>query len=549
MKKILSITAVLSVLAMILVSCGNDDSKKLSPEEQLKKTMTKTFVDNSKLVSSGLTQYKNSVELNSYGEDLTVSFELGEPMKALANAIIAENFTDVDTQWLKNVQVSLKTALTDNAMQVSAKVGINNTDIVSANVFENSSDSTVYLSIPELIKNNFKVSEKDFGFSAKEMLNNYLNQVSFMKNIPEEAIFTGFIEEFVNTFVSSLGTVSKSTEELKAGMGSGKTVAANYTVLSAKMDMDTGEALAESMENLFLNSTNFNAIANWIVPILSQMEGYKIRVKDFTEEVADSVASVFEDIFYNDDVTVKLYVDSQSSMAGCRIDIGEEGVILAIMPQDKKNFGYTFAVAEYAPNLSIENIATSAMAAINGYGTYVGGKMTGDFKVYSEGEELVTFVTKDLDITSLKSAKVNGSISIHPKSEINNMAKDMIEDELNVAGSALAFVDNLDLSFVVTQKDYTSADTKIIFSNGNTDLLSMSISNAVSKPKSIAIPTTDIFELNEDSLYDYEKILKEIDTSVIISNLKKANVAPEYIKPLESVTTDMLDSLVEDFLF
>lgn len=548
MKKLIGLAAVLSACLVLFVSCGGkDDAKKLSPEEQLKKSVSKAFVDNSKLIAHGLSQIKDTMELSNFGDEFVISAEVGEPLQTLVNALLSESDLDYSTQWLNSVQVTAKTGLTDNEVQVSVKAGLNNTDILSVNVYEDSKNSTVYFSVPELIKNNFKIAEEDFGLSVREIMNQYLDQVSFYKNLPEETIFTGFIEEMVNAFVSPITQVSRSTEELKAGLPGGKTVASNYTVLSTILNEDISAGMGETLGNVVRSSSNFNALANWFVPILSKAEGYKIRVKDFTEEFAEEVEDTFEDMFYGVELTLKLFVDSQSNLAGLYL-YDDEAAVIACMPQKGNSFGYCIAVSENAQTINTENIYTTAIGAINGYGSYSGGKMTGDFKVYAEGEDLLDFETKNLDITNLKSLKPNGTLTIHPKAETRSMVKDSLEDEFYVDGSLLSFIDNLDMSINMNRKDYNTANYEIVLNSGKTKFAALSYKDTISKPGTIKMPTSDIMALDEDSIEDYEDILDGISTSAIVENLKKAKVAPEYIQPLESLTGEMLGDLVGDYI-
>ena len=276
------------------------------------------------------------------------------------------------------------------------------------------------------------------------------------------------------------------------------------------------------------------------MPVLSKLEGEKIRVKEFTEAIAEEVSDSIEDAFCygSDELVLKLYVDSKSNIAGATLVIEDEGTINILMPQNGKNFGFTLNAVEYGE---------SPIVAWNGYGTYTNGKMTGDFKLFVEGEEAVAFETKELDITSLKSVKANGAITIHPKSEMRDASKDFLEDEFDLDYDMLSLFDNLDVTISMAQKDYNSASVELAFTNGNSKFVSLTAKNTVSKPGSIKMPANDIFELNEDSIENYEEILDGISTSQIVENLKKAKVAPEYLEPLESLTGEMLGELVDDY--
>ena len=540
MKKLVTFFATLAIAAVFFVSCGGDDAKKLTPEEQFKTALSKYFVDNSKLFADGLSQIKNTVNLSNYGEDLVIGVEVGDAAQTLINAALSESDLNLDTKWLKNVQVGVTAGLTDNAMQFNVKAGLNKTDIVSVNVYEDSTNKTIYFSIPELIKNNFKISEDEFGVSVRQLMNDYLAQVSFMSSVPEQAVFTGFIEELVNALVTSVGTVERTSEEIKAGMNGGKEVSSKYTVLSVKLNENFGSKFGSAVQNVIKTSSNFNEIANWVVPVLSKLNGRKIRVKEFTDGLAEALEDEIDDLFYYNEteLVLKLYVDSQSNIAGTSLVIEDEGTINVLMPQNGKNFGFALNVVENGE---------SPIVAWNGYGTYANGKMTGDFKLFVEGEEAVAFETKDLDITSLKSVKANGAITIHPKAEMRDASKDFLEDEFDIDYDMLSFFDNLDFTISMSQKDYNSASAELALTNGNSNFLSLTAKNTVSKPTAIKMPASDIFELNEDSIENYEDILDGITTSQIVENLKKAKVAPEYLEPIESLTGEMLGELVEDY--
>ena len=90
MKKLIGLAAVLSACLVLFVSCGGkDDAKKLSPEEQLKKSVSKAFVDNSKLIAHGLSLMKDTMELSNFGDEFVISAEVGEPLQTLVNALLS----------------------------------------------------------------------------------------------------------------------------------------------------------------------------------------------------------------------------------------------------------------------------------------------------------------------------------------------------------------------------------------------------------------------------------------------------------------------------
>jgi hypothetical protein len=117
-----------------------------------------------------------------------------------------------------------------------------------------------------------------------------------------------------------------------------------------------------------------------------------------------------------------------------------------------------------------------------------------------------------------------------------------------MASSWLTFADTLDLTINMNQKDYNSGNLELVFSTGNTKMLTLTEKYSISKPNVIKMPSENIMDLNDDSLENYGGLLKDISTSIIVANLKKAKIAPEYIEPLESLSGELIGSLIDNYL-
>lgn len=540
-KSVLLMAAVVTLFSSLFISCGEkDDAEKYTPQEQFNLAVSKSYVEDSKLFTQGLAQARSQIQFSNYGESCALKVSFGDPLKQLVTSILNEEaYMNLDLSWCNSIQLETIASITDKANQLTLKANLNNVDILSVNLYEDPVNAAIYLNVPELVKRNYKVSERELGFSVKDIADTYLAQVSFLSSVPEDSVFTGFVEELMNAFISPITNVERSTEDLSAGLAGSKNVTAKYTVLTTVLDEETGEKMAESLSSTVRNSANLSAILNWIIPAANQVSGERIRVKDVINEMADEIEDSFSDMFYDTSVKLSLYVDANSKIAGMRL-VGENGAeIYYAMPQVGKTFGYTCSIYD----------GSEPIMALNGYGTYAAGKMTGDFKLNAEGEDVVSFSTKDLDVAGMKSCKFNGAITVSPKPEMRQMVKSAIADETYLDNSVLSFIDNLNLEIRMNQKDYTSYSAELAFTDGKSDFIGFSATSNIKKPSEIVIPSTDIMVVDSDSVYDYSDLLEGVSIAAVTENLKKAKVPSEYTAPLDSIDSDMLEDIVDEYLY
>ena len=217
-KRVLHIFAVaIMCVGVLFVSCGSDDSKKLTPQEQLNSALTKAVIGNMETFAEGLSQTKNAFDVKNFGNNIVLSVSIGDSLRPMVKALLDDEDLDVNTDWFNSVQVSLKTVLNDNAMQFKVKAGLNNTDIISVNLMEDSKNAMAYFSIPELTTTNFSIKETDISYTAKELINQYLREVEFLSSIPDKSVFTGLSKELLNAVLAPLNNVSRSKATVNAG--------------------------------------------------------------------------------------------------------------------------------------------------------------------------------------------------------------------------------------------------------------------------------------------------------------------------------------------
>lgn len=542
MKKIINVISALILSTLLLVSCGEkDDEKKLTPQQQFTTTIQKSISGNAKTVTNGLLTAYKEIDLTNYGDELAISFKLGDSFAALLHSYLEENLGNISTSWCKSAQVGLKTQIVGNSIKLDVTAGVNDTNIISANIVEDTNSSTVYISIPELIKKTFKVSGNDFGISFSNYYTQYFAYLSFLSTIPDEAVFTTCIDEILSAITTPVTNIERSKEIISAGMNNGKSVSAEYTALSTVIDSELGEKIAKAAYSAIKTNNSLNTILNWFIPEIAMLSGESIRVKDVTSELAEAVADAINDAFLYGKVKLTFYVDKQSKLAGTRItmlnsyDDEKEGEFFIAMPQKGSEFGYLCSFDD----------TTETVNLVSGYGSYSGGKMTGDFVVSSpENEQLVAFETKNLNLTDLKSFKFNGTVTVHPAETIRQVIQEELTYEVDSSLASIASV--FDFSITAEQKDYKSIKADIMLSVENEPYATLTVKSSMNKPAPFSVPTTDIILVDEDIAEHLDIIASSISTQTIAQNLKTAKVPDEYVQQVSSIDGNTLMEYVED---
>lgn len=543
-KHFLLVTAVALSLSFFVSCGGGDDADKMTEMEQFQTVIKKSSEEFSQELTQTQDVY-NSFDFNNFAENLEVSFSLGDAASDLISSIASSIAPELSFDWLKSVSAGIDYTMKDSSLKVGAKVGVNKTDIITASVTEDTPSSTIFIQIPELFKQNFKISTRDFGFSMKDIMSSYDEAMAVLTTMPELSKFQGLYDEFLNALSDSVTQVSRSKETITAGFGDSKNISKEYTVLSINLDEKTYKSFLKNIQGIVKNSQNLSDILSWAIPYVNTYSDEKISKREFINELSEEIQdSIDYGNFEDSDMILNLYVTEKSEIAGLKLtppddDVYSGGIYFA-MPKNGDKFGYSLKVVE-----SGDLETGDAVLDVQGYGTSAKGKITGDFTVNYEGDEIVSFETRDL---SYEKSLLNGTVIFSPSAALKNEISREVRNEFGSAVSGI--VSNLKYSIGFAQKDRNSAAVDFgLLDDSNKPFVTLSAKADVNtKPAKIALPTSDIVNIDEDFEYEVEDLIESLDFSKIIANLRKAKVPDEYVDLIEQVDSDTIYGILDDVL-
>ncbi|WP_407426027.1 hypothetical protein [Treponema sp.] len=530
MKKVLLTMAAVLASALLLISCGE---KEKTPDEQFKAVVKSSVMESTNKFAGGFRDTFKQVNLSSFGSDGKFSIELDEKTSSLIRGIITEVIPGVDLGWLNSVQLTSSSTLKDDKAGVNLGIGVNSVNILTIECIEDLANAKIYLSMPELLKKYFVIDSKD-NYSLKETFKLYMAELKLLKTAPSEKVFTGFVEELLTALLADVSGVERSVQTLSAGLSSGKDVSADYTVLKFALTEEWCEKTGANLKKAVLASENLKAILDWALQFGEGLLYEDISSEEIAAEFADSLEELFDDLSYEDNVVVSVYADSKSHLKGSKLVVDRDSIESKFV-QKGSSFGYSLAAVE----------RKNELFSLNGFGSYSGGKMTGDFTVYADEENLFSFSTKNFDLEGMQNLKANGSVSFTLTREMQRELKRELRYTLDE--NALALIDNLTFILNMQQKDRKSAKTELVIGNGDSPYLRLKGDFKVNGGSKLTVPqeAIDIETLDEDKIME---TVREIKMDTVAANLKKAKVADEYVEAVSQLNGEAIANIVESYV-
>ncbi len=525
MKKLFTTLTAVASAAVLFVSCG-----KQTPDEQFKAAIRNGIMDSTEKIAKGVSDSLGSADFSNLAANTKTKLSLDESSIALIQGLLASQVPGMDFSWFKSLNFDVNVGLNGNNFNEVLGIGLNDVNILTFDIIGELENSNAYFQIPELLKKYFKVDGKEMGM--QELFKIYLAEIQLIKSAPSNKVFTGFIDEILTAVLSGVKDVERTEETLTAGLvDSTKKVSANYDSLLFKLNPEYANATAENVKNTIIESKNFRSILEWILPAIKDIGGEEYTYEDATHLFAENFASIFEKAADLENVSFTVYADKKSNFQGFKVNTGFDA-FKTVFTQKGKEFGFDMKVSDESAELF----------AIGGFGSYSGGKMTGDFEVSSNGENAVIFSTDKLDVEGLKSLKSNGAVTLRLADNYQNIMKEELRSSLGE--SAVALAKNLALTIKMEQPKATEGSVEFILGDGEkASYVSLKADSKYQKGSKVEIPAESI---SVTSIGDEESmnLISSIKMDEICENLKKANLPEEYVQLISMYGSQAILSLI-----
>lgn len=469
------------------------------------------------LYTSGLDNYEQALA-GSYG-DFTIT--LGEAGRGLLGMMFP-----ADVSWLDNLKFSTDVTIKDGQMGEVLNISLNDTDILSVNLYSDSTTGDVFVQIPELSESYLSANWQDMFQETQTLtegttsvslsMDDLIKYMSISENILEYLPSADALESIINTY----GTM------FIEGFAEGETGSETLTVSDVSQECTTFEGVLDNSDALTVVKdilTQAREDEN-IREILTGIENSGSGNENLYQQFQDGIDSLSADLSESEEsdasaVISKIWTDDTDKIVGRQISF-----------QEADGTSTPFFTCQTPSNgsdrgLLLELGSDGSTIALTGSGTVNGATMKGTYSVLTDSEPVLSIELSDYDTETAAEGKLNGVYTL-------SIPATAIEDE-----AAASLMNGFSLAVTLASGETDFSATADILSAGES-LLSLNftsdLGDGVEIPDLTAISGTVYDTLNADDTAAYAE---EISMDTILANLTAAGMPETFIEDVISAFT------------
>lgn len=463
---------------------------------------------------------RNALQCKIFADSLSGTSSVSAEVKLndVIKDIIEENMgNEADSiLWIDNANAKLSFNSTGDKASVDAGLNINKTNIASANVGIDSKTGVVYISAPNVLKDDVKATLVDTDSDEyKECVKTYEN---IMAAMPDAKTAEKILTRYITCVLEQIDDVDEDREKLEVGEVSQK-----CTTLSFTIDDKLGKNVAEAVLKEAKNDTE---IKNIIKNVAKETGADPDEVIEEYEEGIESALDEIKDFDPEgeDYAKIKLWVNARGEITG--IDVTPVGAAAEAIESElggKAKFSAYDVVKGKKCASSIKVSMGSGNIVFEGEGTIKKNKRSMDCKIKAIGVEIADIKIRNFDEKKRKDGLFSGTIEISASETAKVTMRSALEYQLGedaadmLANAKFVIEGNMDsansgrmaVKLISDNEQIVKIEANTKRGNGNVSL--------PSKAKDIT---------NED-IDDY------LDSSKIIDALEEAGAPSELTDELE----------------
>ena len=429
--------------------------------------------------------------------------------------------TEYDLDFLKDIRLSMNVntdlAGDDALMRLVLAASLGKTQILSADVIADLSQSKVFASIPELNKQYLMVdaSAMDLDLSSVDSIRDSITEATaksekILSALPSEEVLNKLLNNYAMIALSCIDDVEKENGNIEVGDASQKVVVMTATI-TEKDIMEMGvEILKEAKADADIKTIIDNlsvVIGEEYGMEVDMYSEYQASIEEVLEEVEAALA---EDEFSRDTyVELVCYIDLKGQIRGYELTYSEDG-------EDEKFLTWKTAVKGKTTYSKLE--LPSADVKITGEKTEDKNNTEGFYKLNVDGVEIgkLEFETEGDRRTTLR---------LIPGAEI----MDRILAESNLPTALLSGNMALELSFGEDESGASFLEVSVLAANKK--MITVSLSAKAVDGGEIVIPSDAVDATDSTAVSQW---VSNVDFQQLMDGLKKAGVDQSLLDYLQS---------------
>ena len=445
--------------------------------------------DIAKALGAGIDNIKNREENAAASGNIDIS--VGGGTKAFLEAINSEAGAAYSQfEWFKSANLNFDATMNNNdTMDVAAKLGINDSHIISMNVIAALGQNAMFVNVPELS-----------ALTLKADLGEYLPITSFniySDYLPEGKTVEKLVYKFADVVLAELDDITKTDDYTMTVNG----VSQDVTKLSINIDSEDVVDISRAVVTTTIEDADIKNIKTNLAEKNHRDAGYA-TADALVNTIYANLESALENINNaNTDVEgvlgVNIYTSSDHDITSFELCYNDEDAIV---------WNYAENADKCAFILSVEN-----NAILQGNGTVTNKVLNANVTIYDTEQHLIgTADIRNLNLASVENGMLNGSVAIKPSENF-------------IADADLAqMLAQCELVLDFKQTSSTDAEVAATINYGGIKAFAIKISCNEKQPSAISIPENALNAADESAM---ETFRGSMTFDAIIDNISKAGAS------------------------
>ena len=472
-------------------------------------------------VSGAAEEYAQNMAKGLQGSTGKITLTVEDTGKAILGSFLGQE----DMTWFQDLTMDMDVSIKDGTEAIDSTILMNGEKICDLNIYQDMSDLTQYIQIPEVSEAYLAIKPADDGDDlAQELTQNYVNILTDIQSeMPDAETISTLLNRYGNLVIGNMeeGTAVDETVSVE-GIGEDCTVYEGLITETSAMSM-LKEILTTAKDDEEIRGL-FDLWSEEGTSSEDQYAQYQAGIDDLLEslESADDESSESTESF-----SERLWVNSENKIIGREIGIVDgadyEPIFTLKTPsQDGKTA------------LFLEFGADDSHVTFTGTGASADGLWNGDYIIAVDGTETLDVKVDNLELKPEKSGYYNGTFTVSfPESTSEDEESEDISGMMNgfsavirMDSDAAAETSRVDLSLLTSGISLGTLSVEGGYGDGAEvpDLGSLGTVYAVD---------------NDEDMTEY---VKKADWTVLTENMKKAGVPQELADGLLQI----MESSVEE---
>lgn len=440
--------------------------------------------------------WRDNVNYTENGYEANAELTLGDEGKNLLY-----DAADIDLGDLDTIGITGKAQVNTDKVAESASISLSGNQILSVNSIMDLTNEMLYEQIPELSEDYFRQDLSDsYDYSMEEMRDMLKKLPEYYDAMPDKELVKTLMTRYVTLILTDMTNVQKGSGTLTAGG-----VSQNCTKLTVTITKDDFRKIVKDVATAMKDDNDVKSL----IMGMAELDEYttpEAAYESFQESLQNTLDELDDEFEDMENITMVVWVDDEGVVKGRSITSDGTTVTYAA-PENSGKIG-----------LEISENGSYSTVSLTGAGTKKGSKVTGQYALKSNDEEVMTVNVEDFDMDTMKQGYINGKISASLDSFLADADVDRTIRNL-LEGAQLSL--NIESS-----KGSTKVAADLSVSSG--ELLSVSASvNEVGKET--------IKDVDSVSMDDWADSISSDDLQKIIDKLEAAGLPTTYVEQLQSM--------------